>query len=92
MGILILVHPFLLHILEKSGIIKMQKSIVFKTLFQILIGVRHSKTESENRKILMGTLMNIFANFIPHKTCKLDYKTLRWMNKSNCEGSPSPDH
>ena len=26
--------------------------------------------------------MIIFANFIPHKTRKFDYKTLEWMNKS----------
>ena len=33
-----------------------------------------------NRKALMNSFINIFKNFIPHKTRKLDYKTPEWMN------------
>ena len=62
----------------------MQISILFKTLFQILIDLRHSKTEMDIRteKILMNTSINVFIKLIPHKFCKLDHKTPEWINKS----------
>ena len=37
-------------------------------------------TVNKNCKILTDTPMNIFENFIPHKTKKFDYKTPEWMN------------
>ena len=39
-----------------------------------------SNTVNKNCKIRTDTLMNIFENFIPHKTKKFDYKTPEWMN------------
>ena len=39
-----------------------------------------NKNANENCKLLMDTLMNIFRNYIPHKTKKTDYKTPEWMN------------
>ena len=39
-----------------------------------------NKNASENCKLLMDTLMNIFINYIPHKTKKFGYKTPEWMN------------
>ena len=39
-----------------------------------------NKKSMVNRKALMNSFINIFKNFIPHKTRKLDYKTPEWMN------------
>ena len=39
-----------------------------------------NKNPNENCKLLMDTLMNIFRNYILHKTKKFDYKTREWMN------------
>ena len=37
-----------------------------------------NKNANENCKLLMDTFMNIFRNYIPHKTKKFDYKTPEW--------------
>ena len=37
---------------------------------------------NEKCKLLSGTLLNIFHNFIPHRIKKFNYKTLEWINKS----------
>ena len=37
---------------------------------------------NEKCKILTDILLNVFKNFIPHKTLKCDYKTPDWMDKS----------
>ena len=66
-------------IIEKFGIIKMQTLKVFKKQFQILIGLKHLGTRTQ-KKLLTDTLMNIFRNYIPHKTKNFDYKTPEWMN------------
>ena len=39
-----------------------------------------NKNENENCEFLTDTLMNIFRNYISHKTKKFDYKTPEWMN------------
>ena len=36
---------------------------------------------NEKCKILTDILLNVFENFIPHKTQKFEHKTLDWMNK-----------
>lgn len=56
-------------IIEKSEIIEMQALKVFKKKFQILIGLKHlgTRTQNENCKVLTGTSMNIFRNYFPHK-------------------------
>ena len=37
---------------------------------------------NEKSKILSETLLNIFHNFIPYKTKRIDYKTPEWINRS----------
>ena len=37
-----------------------------------------NKNANENCKLLMDTFMNIFRNYIPHKTKKFDYRTSEW--------------
>ena len=39
-----------------------------------------NKNANENCKLLTNTLMNIFRNYIPHKTNKFDHQTPEWMN------------
>ena len=39
-----------------------------------------NKNANESCKLLTDTLMNIFRNYIPHKTKKFDCKTPDWMN------------
>ena len=39
-----------------------------------------NKSANKNCKLLTDTLMNVFRNYIPHKTKKFDYKTPEWMN------------
>ena len=46
---------------------------VFKKQFQNLIGLKHLGIRTD-------TLMNIFRNYITHKTKKFDYKTPACMN------------
>ena len=38
-----------------------------------------NKNATESFKLLTDPLMNIFRNYIPHKTKKFDYKTSEWM-------------
>ena len=73
---------FHLHlIIEKFGIMKMQTLKVFKKQFKISIGLKHLGTRTQTKtKLLTNTLMNIFRNYIPHKTNKFDHKTPEWMN------------
>ena len=69
-------------IIEKFGIIKMQSLKVSKKHFQILIGLKHLGTRTQTKTVNLDgyIIMNIFRNYIPHKTKKLDYKTPEWMN------------
>ena len=39
------------------------------------------RNANEKCKILTDILLNVYKNFIPHKTQKLDYKTPDWMHK-----------
>ena len=39
-----------------------------------------NKNTNEMARILTDTVMNIFKNFIPHKTKKFDCKYPEWMN------------
>ena len=39
-----------------------------------------NKNTNEKTRILTDSLMNIFKNFIPHKTNKFDCKYPEWMN------------
>ena len=39
-----------------------------------------NKNTNEMTRIITDTLMNIFNNFIPHKTKKNDYTHSEWMN------------
>ena len=39
-----------------------------------------NKKTNEKTRILTDSLMNIFKNFIPHKTNKFDCKYPEWMN------------
>ena len=69
-------------IIEKFGIIKMQSLKVSKKHFQILIGLKHLGTRTQTKTVNLDgyIIMNIFRNYIPHKTKKLDYKTPEWVN------------
>ena len=60
----------------------MQSLKVSKKHFQILIGPKHLGTRTETKTVNLDgyIIMNIFRNYIPHKTKKLDYKTPEWMN------------
>ena len=40
------------------------------------------RNSNEKCKILTDFLLNVFKNYIPHKTQKFGYKTPDWMNKS----------
>ena len=40
------------------------------------------RNANEKCKIPTDVLLNVFKNYIPHKTQKFDYKTPDWMNKS----------
>ena len=60
----------------------MQILRIFKKPFQCLIGTKHLRIKIQNEvtRILTDTLMNIFKNFIPHKTIKFDCKYPERMN------------
>ena len=42
-----------------------------------------NKNTNEMTRILTNTLMNIFKNFIPHKTKNIDFKHPEWMKSKN---------
>ena len=61
---------------KKANIQNIQKAI---SMFDWRSAFK-GNTVNKNCKILTDTLMNIFENFIPHKTKEFDYKTPEWMN------------
>ena len=73
-------YPSLLLIIETFGITNKQILKLFKKLFQLLTVLKLST--NEKCKVLTDILLNLFKNFILHKTQKLDYKTPDWMNRS----------
>ena len=56
----------------KYGMLARKKLKKYRELSPCLIKLQKSRYQ---------TLMNIFNNFIPNKTSKLDFKKLVWMNK-----------
>ena len=61
---------------KKANIQNIQKAI---SMFDWRSAFKDN-TVNKYCKILTDTLINIFENFIPHKTKKFDYKTPEWMN------------
>ena len=61
----------------------MQKSILLKTHVSTFDWCKAFKNRNVNKnsKILQDTFMDVFANFIPHKTRKFNDKSPEWMNK-----------
>ena len=61
----------------------MQTLKVFKKQFQILICWKYLGTKTQingSCKLLTDISINVFRNYILHKTKKFDYKTPQWMN------------
>ena len=74
--LLISMYPFPLLITEKSGIMNIQILRIFKKAISMFDWHKAFKNKNTNEmaRILTDTLMNIFKNFIPHKTKKFNCK------------------